>query len=60
MIVLISFTPAKIVTTGGLAPHVVPQCRGDLTLDADLTFRGTRRAHIWWRTGRDHMFSDDG
>lgn len=43
--------PARIVATGGLAQHVVPHCRADITIDDDLTLRGTRRAHVWWRTG---------
>jgi type III pantothenate kinase len=40
--------PARIVATGGLAAHVVPHCRDAIGVDGDLTFRGTRLAHISW------------
>lgn len=38
--------PARIVATGGLAAWVVPACRSVITVDNDLTLRGTRQAHI--------------
>lgn len=37
--------PARIVATGGLAAWVVPACRSVITVDNDLTLRGTRQAH---------------
>lgn len=37
---------ARIVATGGLAARVVPACRSVITVDNDLTLRGTRQAHI--------------
>lgn len=44
--------PARIVATGGYARDIVPHCRERITIDDDLTLRGSRIAHALWSAQR--------